>query len=38
MCSIAPSMMIDDIPFGNLKASDIKGIVKKVKGERYEVL
>jgi len=31
MCSIAPSMMIDDIPFGNLKESDIEEIIKKVR-------
>ncbi|MCI4463372.1 MAG: NAD(P)H-dependent oxidoreductase subunit E [Caldisericum sp.] len=31
MCSIAPSMMIDDVPFGNLKEEDIPVILKKVR-------
>lgn len=31
MCSIAPSIMIDDVPFGNLKEEDIEGIIKKFK-------
>ncbi|BAL81321.1 NADH-quinone oxidoreductase subunit NuoE family protein [Caldisericum exile] len=31
MCSVAPSMMIDDVPFGNLKEEDIPLILKKVR-------
>ncbi|MGB9769436.1 MULTISPECIES: complex I 24 kDa subunit family protein [Caldisericum] len=31
MCSVAPSMMIDDVPFGNLKEEDIPLIIKKVR-------
>lgn len=31
MCSVAPAMMIDEVPFGNLKEEDIPLILKKVK-------
>lgn len=31
MCSVAPSMMIDDVPFGNLKADDIPLILRRVR-------
>lgn len=31
MCSVAPAMMIDDRPFGNLKEEDIPVILKKVR-------
>jgi len=31
MCSVAPAMMIDEVPFGNIKEEDIPLILKKVK-------
>ena len=33
MCSVAPSMMIDDIPFGNLTEDRIEGILETFREE-----
>jgi NADH:ubiquinone oxidoreductase subunit E len=31
MCSVAPAMMIDEVPFGNLTADEIPIIIERVK-------
>lgn len=32
MCSVAPAMMIDDVPFGEVKLSEVAEIINKIKG------